>query len=285
MMQASLHSSPYHLVQGRHGLFLINQNDRYIGQSFLKYGEYNHDEWLMLKDILNVIEGDVIEVGANIGAHSIGIARHLSTKNFSLHLFEPQEIIFQNLCANISLNALTNAHTHLQACGAENKTILIPKLSPFIGNNFGGVRILQENLHTQALMDEVACVTLDDVLASRIQKLACIKVDVEGMELEVLKGATKLITQHRPVLYVENDSPEKSPDLVTHIQAQNYRLWWHMPRLFSPNNFLGQVEDIFPNLASFNMLCMPVELELPVLNLKEIKHPQEEHPLAKKVLT
>ena len=57
-----------HMVQGRDGIFLFNQNDIYIGQSLSYYGEFSHLEMRMLRQLCG--EGDVVmEVGANIGSH------------------------------------------------------------------------------------------------------------------------------------------------------------------------------------------------------------------------
>ena len=50
-------------------------------------------------------------------------------------------------------------------------------------------------------------------------RLDLIKIDVEGMEADVLRGAGGLIRRHKPVIYAENDKPEKSPELVRLIRS------------------------------------------------------------------
>ena len=56
--------NPYQLVDGRHGRFLANPNDFYIGGGLIEYGEYAEAEWQVLNQLL--LPGkDVIEVGAN----------------------------------------------------------------------------------------------------------------------------------------------------------------------------------------------------------------------------
>ena len=81
------------------------------------------------------------------------------------------------------------------------------------------------------------------------------------MEEEVLSGATTTIEKYRPVLYVENDRREKSPSLIRFIQSLGYRMWWHLPPLYNPANYLGNHENIFANMVSINLLCLPKERE------------------------
>ena len=94
---------------------------------------------------------------------------------------------------------------------------------------------------------------LDDFGLERVDFL---KLDVEGFESQVLEGAAATIERCRPVMYVENDREEKSPGLIQQLFDMGYRLWWHTPPLFNPNNFKGNPENIFPRICSVNMLAM-----------------------------
>src|SRR5581483_2102206 len=71
-----------------------------------------------------------------------------------------------------------------------------------------------------------------------LQSLRLLKADVEGMEVEVLKGAKQTIEKFRPILYVECDRADKSPILVDTIRHLKYNIYFHIPYLFNPNNFL-----------------------------------------------
>jgi hypothetical protein len=63
--------------------------------------------------------------------------------------------------------------------------------------------------------------------------------------------------------------------LITLIQSFNYRLWWHLPRLYNPNNFRADGENLFGNLLSVNMLCVPRESTTTV-DLREILSPEDD---------
>jgi hypothetical protein len=98
------------------------------------------------------------------------------------------------------------------------------------------------------------------------------------MELEVLRGAAALIARFRPILYVENDRPETSEALIRHLLGLDYRLYWHLPPLYNPRNFFGESENVFSNIVSVNMLCLPRARPQSVQDLVEITDPTQ-HPM------
>jgi hypothetical protein len=89
--------------------------------------------------------------------------------------------------------------------------------------------------------------------------LHLLKVDVEGMELQVLQGAQESIRKFRPLIYIENDRKEKSAELIGMLRSLDYELYWHLPPLYQANNYRECSDDIFPNIVSFNMACIPKE--------------------------
>jgi hypothetical protein len=76
------------------------------------------------------------------------------------------------------------------------------------------------------------------------------------------------------MLYVENDRAEKSAALIEQIMGLDYRLYWHLPRLFNSRNYFGETENVFGNLVSVNMLCIPREVGIGVTG-KEITSPSD----------
>lgn len=246
------------LVAGRHGWFLANQYDQFLGRALVKYGESCEIEHTFLNSLLR--KNDVVvEVGANIGTHTIGLANTVGPQG-SIVAIEAQPAIFRILCANIALNGLNNISAYGLGCGAEKTTMTAPAIdySTKETHNSGGVSL---NKSTSGI--SVPIIPLDELL-SNLSALRLLKIDVEGMEKEVLHGAKNLISMHRPILYVENDRVENSQALIEWILAAGYRLWWHTPLLFNPYNHFGEHENIYPNIASFNMLCIPKETSLPI---------------------
>ncbi|HSU65369.1 MAG TPA: FkbM family methyltransferase, partial [Tepidisphaeraceae bacterium] len=234
------------LKECRYGRMLYNVNDIYVGRSLDLYGEFSEGEVEVFRKTIRA--GDVVvEAGANIGAHTVYLARETGPQG-AVIAFEPQRLVFQTLCANIALNSFTNVICKQSAVGDAPGTLLVPSLDPARENNFGGLSLLG---HSHG--EPVPVVRLDDLGLARCRLL---KVDVEGMELQVLKGAAKLIERCTPALYVENDRTENSADLVRFIDSLNYDAYWHLPPLYNPQNFQRNPDNVFGPTHSINMLCL-----------------------------
>jgi hypothetical protein len=100
------------------------------------------------------------------------------------------------------------------------------------------------------------------------------------MESAVIAGAGNLISRYRPLLYVENDRIEKSPALIAQLMGLGYRLFWHLPPLFNPNNWRGESADMWGGIVSVNMLCIPREREAQLTGFREITSPQDQWNIA-----
>jgi FkbM family methyltransferase len=249
------------LKDTRYGRMLYNIHDVYIGRSYDVYGEYSeHEISLLLRLVRPGIT--VVDVGANIGTHTIPFAKAVGDAG-AVVAFEPQRLVFQILCANVALNSLANVRAFQYAVGEEQDTIAVPQLDFSQPHNLGGVE-----LGSHAAGEQVAMIRLDDM---ELPVCHLLKIDVEGMELSVLKGGKELIERCKPVLYVENDRKEKSDELIRYIASIGYRIYWHRPLLFNRQNFFQQSEDLFPNIASHNVLCVSGEAK--VEGLEEVTVP------------
>lgn len=259
------------LTQTKNGVMLVNKNDTFIGKSLIKYGEISDAENQLYLQLCN--EGDVVvEAGANIGVHSLTIAKALGSSGI-LYCYEPQRIVFQTLNANLALNSITNTITYHSALGNSNTPLVIPELTYHDNNNFGGVSLSEKNKG-----EKVSQFKLDEHL--HLKKINLFKIDVEGMEIETILGAKASIQKYKPILYCENDRIEKSQELIELIFSLGYKIFWHLPPLFNPNNINNIHENIFKNLVSVNMLCIPHEARIQLKNFVEVKS-SSEHPMRK----
>jgi FkbM family methyltransferase len=254
------------LAACRSGLTLYNRNDIYIGASLRKYGEFSSEEIAMFRTIVQPGR-TVLDVGANIGAHTVELSR-LTGPEGVVHAFEPQRLMFQLLCANVALNSCANVFTHQAAAGAGGGTLLVPNLDPDMRNNYGGLSLLDANPG-----EPVPMVTIDSL---GLRDCQFIKLDVEGMETEALRGAAETIERFRPFMYVENDRQAQSEELIGLLLRYGYRLYWHLPPLYGANNFRGDSENIFGRKVSVNMVCIAAEIPQSTLtNLREVTGPTD----------
>lgn len=257
------------LAMTREGYCLYNRHDAYIGRSIEKYGEFSALE-MQLLGRLCAPDDFVIEVGANIGTHTVAIAKRVGPGGTVL-AFEPQRLVFQNLCANVALNSLRNVFCYWAAAGAAEGKITVPEPDPGQANNFGGIA-----LGGNAQGFAVDCLMLDGFLS--LPRLKLIKIDVEGMEMDVISGARELIRKFRPVIYVENDRLEKSEGLMRLIDSLGYDMHWHLPPLFNPDNCRGERENLYPGVVSVNMVCMHRENRLFRMDTEPVRD-FSQHPL------
>jgi len=183
-----------------------------VGLQLLQTGSHDHQE---VDFILALLErrrkyfGDgvvAIDCGANIGVHTIEWARAMYGWGEVL-AFEAQEKIFYALAGNVVLNNCLNVSARHCAVGATSGQIDIPEPNYLIPSSFGSFE-LKESDKTQSIGQDVdykktKSVSQISIDSLALKRLDLIKIDVEGMELEVLEGAAESLARHSPVLMVE----------------------------------------------------------------------------------
>ncbi|MGH6976862.1 MAG: FkbM family methyltransferase [Stellaceae bacterium] len=256
---------PLRAKRCRHGAMLYLATDRYVGGSLDRYGEFSEAETALFAQIVKP-GMTVLDLGANMGAHTIYFAQAVGTTGCVV-AFEPQRIIHQILCANVALNALPNVVTHQACIGRAAGTVLVPPLNYGAENNIGGL-----TLGASTAGEPVPQLTLDSLALAHCH---FVKIDVEDMEAEVLEGGRATLTRHRPILYVENDREEKSAALIALLFELGYRLFWHLPPLFNPGNYFGVQHNVFGNTVSVNMIGVPKSMNSSLTDFKEVTSPAD----------
>jgi FkbM family methyltransferase len=251
---------------------IYNRKDIYQGKSFENFGEYSEEESLLYKKFIK--EGNTVyDIGANIGSFTLLFSRLVGNNGGFVLALEPERHNFYTLCGNVSINNLANVHCFQYAMGEKNGAINIPELNHEEIQNHGGI-----SLNQNAKIETGYTVTLSTIDLIKLPK-ACsfMKIDVEGMELDVLKGGKNTILKDRPYFYVENDREENSENLIKYIKDElGYKVYEHKPAFFNANNFYGCKEDVFvrdmgKTFISLNLFCVPNELRIEENDIKELK--------------
>lgn len=249
------------IISARDGTFLVPSNDKYVGRSLIHYGEFSYGESVLF-DKLAGKDQICWEIGANIGAHTVHLAKIFK----EVIAFEPQGFCYRFLCANILINNCSNAKAYNIGLGEKKEYMYVPTFDTsgkFV--NYGGVS-LSNNEYT-----EKVAIFPGEYFISSDNTPDFLKIDVEGMELDVLKGFN-LSSTYQPTIYLENDRRDKSEDLINYLWSKGYVLYWHTPPLFNPKNFNKQKDNLWPTVVSVNLLAVKNEIsESLVKELKLIK--------------
>jgi FkbM family methyltransferase len=241
----------------RYGEMIYRPNDVYIGRSLELYGEFSEQEVQLFRAVVRPGQ-TVLDVGANIGAHTAALAKLVGPTGKVL-AFEPQRGLYYVLCGNVAQNNLHQVRCYQAAVGERSGTIAVPEFDTDAEVNYGGIG-LADGLSSGS-SEMVPLLKIDD-----LQLTAChfIKADVEGMEERVLMGAAQTIRRFRPLLYVEDDRPDRSSDLRSCLFELGYELYVHRPELYNPANFAGHRENVFGRIVSINLFAHHVESPSPI---------------------
>lgn len=208
-------------VQNR-DLFYVDEVNDYIKNHVIKLGasweEYIHDQFKMY-----VRPGSVaLDIGGHIGTHTLNLSR-LVGDNGQVYVFEPQSKMFCELSINMYLNGCKNIKSFHNALGAEEKWIKM-HIPPEEWTTKFGSTIINEGHGTVSLDSNVSgdaakMICLDDL---HIDNISLIKMDVEGFEMEVIRGGKETILRNKPVLIVEIFKDHQLIDRIKEIKSLGY---------------------------------------------------------------
>jgi len=157
------------------------------------------DAELLLLEFLLTKDSVFFDIGTNKGEYAYYAEKLINPKN--IYLFEPEKKLNKQLraifsdCQVFDLALSDNKGTH---------QFKIPLINGVADNCLSSLEVEnKEDNETEAIIYEVKTDTLDNFIAEKNIKSDLIKIDVEGHELSVLKGAESYINKHHPTLIIE----------------------------------------------------------------------------------
>jgi FkbM family methyltransferase len=184
-----------------------------LGTEFLIHGSFESAEIALLKTLTR--PGTcVFDVGANVGCLTVPIAR--SNPMAEVFAIEPLPANVQRLRAHLALNGLENVRVvEAAASGVEGTISFSPSADPALGTT--------SERHANDGVFAVRSTTIDALWASAgAREVSVMKIDVEGAELAVLRGARSVLRQCSPALLIEANTPTALTDLVRDLQPFGY---------------------------------------------------------------
>jgi len=201
----------FEIVQSLFGNFVVNPND-FIGRYLLNNGEWEQFLYEFYSQILTK-EDICVDAGANLGFHAIQFGR-LSKK---VYAFEPQPMIYNQLCANILFNDLNDTIVPYRiGLGDEDTTAQMWSINnEQVGDvfNWGGRGIEHEESNFKSddfrEEDQIQVKPLDSF---NIEKCNLFKIDIQGYEWYAFQGSKNLVLENKPVILLENNPSRSNLD-------------------------------------------------------------------------
>lgn len=237
------------VIESAYGRFIVNRHCAFQAEALIKTGRTHIEGELqnILKLVSTLPRNCVfVDAGANIGLVCIPVAQAIREKGGTVHAFEVQRMMFNALCGSVALNDLENLHVYRQGLGSAKSVLKVPRLNYGVPQDFGMLSLVNQT--EISAYESVEIVAIDELALPRLDFL---KIDVEGMEIDVLKGARRTIEAQLPWGWIEH---------------------WKVGANFIKQQFAGLPYKFF-EADRLNMLCAPaarlvaneINIEMPEL--------------------
>jgi FkbM family methyltransferase len=188
---------------------------------WIYYGIFERRDLFRLSRIVKPGQ-TIVDAGANVGYYSLLFAKWLSGSG-SIHAFEPFPGTAKRFVRNLQLNPALQPAVHLHQMALSDRAGMVSMDAPNPANS--GCNYISTS------SGSIRAMTLDEFVAEReIARLDLLKIDVEGAEVSLLRGAEQSLNRFRPVVMIEiNPSAlrrfgQTAEDVVSLLGSRCYRL-------------------------------------------------------------
>jgi len=183
---------------------------KYGGQTVIVVNKNLQNDIPNLEKIRKILPSNptIVDCGANYGNHTIYYVKFMNAKK--VYVFEPIKKIYDVMLEVLNINKIDNVDVYNMGVSAKHEEIQLVSMIPENKGSFAfwykGEEIEKKpyemgfKKHIDANHLIAHSVPLDDMIN---EKIDFIKIDVEGMEMEVLKGAKRLINEYSPLILIE----------------------------------------------------------------------------------
>lgn len=243
--------------KGRFSKIIVSVDDL-IGIRLFSTGSF---EQTQLDGIRDFVEKEnygpdsiFLDIGANIGLYSLALAQHFSEQ----YAFEANPITHRVLEANLMLTKSTNTHGINIAVSDRTggSLVYVPE-----NGNLGWATLNASHHDIPVSSIEIECDTLDNIaqrFAIDPSRVKLIKIDVEGHEYHVIKGAEGILRQSHPAVLCEILTDEYGAPLISLLREIGYDTFYTFKRKHLRNPFRIPVtlEEVNPDTIGHNALIL-----------------------------
>jgi FkbM family methyltransferase len=214
----------------------------HIGLHINLYGRYEREfldlvSELITKKIPNACSMSAVDIGANIGNHSVFFANYFK----NVFSFEPNPITYEVLKINSKYaSPKKNIQSYCLGLSDRNAELHFEVNS----SNIGGSRIIQEkNKLDSNNFIEILVKRADELDALKEANIGLIKIDVEGHEINALKGAHEIIIKNKPIIIFEQHASEiydGTSAVISYLESLGYDFYEIKKRFDFGEGFLNR---------------------------------------------
>lgn len=237
----------------RFGILVHHRADRVVGRSLRLYGEWAPGETTLLGRLLKPTD-HVVDVGANIGFHSLFFSRCVGEQG-CVTAVEPEPGNHQLLQLNSVLNGLRNQVIYNCLVGRDSRVVMSWH-AEVDEENRGGTSFVLGDDGDSGPRCPLMQIALDDLEMERCNLL---KVDVEGFEPAVFEGARDTLRRLRPWVFFEQKSQTGFEAIQELLAEADYRSFWYVSKAYPEFNMHGNEVDFFKGATETNILAVPRE--------------------------
>jgi FkbM family methyltransferase len=181
--------------------YQINDRQDIIYEVLQQYGYFETELIQLSIEHLTRFPGVIVDVGANIGTYCLELA--IRFPECQIYAFDPVLPTYEELQANIALNGFTNIETHRVGLG--DVECELEAEDPDRSGSYGSLTLLTEIDRIRGGIGflDTAVYQVRTLDSFNLDNVSLIKIDVEGMELKVIKGSLETISRCSPMLIFE----------------------------------------------------------------------------------
>ncbi len=239
-------------VRTRYGLMDVpdTANDL-IGRFLSRYGEWAWDEVSFLSQFLPATGARVLDIGGYVGTFGLGLARGLDLA--LLVAVEGNSAVAGLLRANLARNCPSEFEVVQAVAGARGK---LYRMELAETDNLGSAAFKPTWLGPSENVGLEPCVTLSE-LRERWGPFDLVKLDVEGMEHEILGSDAEVMSSGRCTIWAECNEVPGSLELASLLISWGLEVHYFAFPCHNPDNFLGEPDPVFPFAYEAGLLAAP----------------------------
>lgn len=249
--------------------FSVPARDQAVGASLRNHGEFARPEVDFLLACATAPSGSFVDVGANLGAIALPFAARRPA--WRVLGIEPHPGLHDLLQGNAAQNGLANVTTRRAAVGEHPARVQYPSPSLIHEANYGDL-----GFHNAAdiIRTPTDMVALDDVAPPDTR---LVKIDVQGFEPQVLRGAQRLLEEIRPAWFIEASADvAESSAVVRLLLAARYDVFWFYSPFVTALPFRGG-RPAKAEIGDANFVALPAGGNTP-WPLTRVASPEERRP-------